>query len=136
LAALALNPLPFPPMVDQVLARIGDTLAPLALLTVGLQLRFDALREYLRPLCLGLAYKLMACPAVVVAVVALTGIHIDSTSQVAVIEAAMPPMIGAAVVATQLNLAPRLVSSMVALGIPIGLMTAPLWHLAFNRLST
>jgi malate permease and related proteins len=134
-AALLLVPVPFPPVLEQLLARIGDTLAPLALLSVGLQLRLDALREHLRPLCLGLGYKLLLCPALVVALLWLRGTDGGMASQVSVIEAAMPPMIGAAVVASQANLAPRLVSLMVGVGIPIGLSTAPLWHWLFGLIA-
>jgi len=131
-AALLLMPLTFPPVVGQALARIGDTLAPLALLSVGLQLRFDALREHRRLLCFGLGYKLLVCPALVVALLWLSGAGPDMVSRVSVIEAAMPPMIGAAVVASQANLAPRLVSMMVGLGIPLGLCTAPAWFWLFG----
>lgn len=133
-AALLLMPLTFPPMFSQALARIGDTLAPLALLSVGLQLRFDALREHRRLLCFGLGYKLLVCPALVVALLWLSGAGPDMVSRVSVIEAAMPPMIGAAVVASQANLAPRLVSMMVGLGIPLGLCTAPAWFWLFSAL--
>jgi len=128
LAALLLIPVPFPPVLENALARIGDTLAPLALIAVGLQLRLVALRERLRPLCLGLGYKLMLCPALVIGLLWLIGASADMSSRVTVIEAAMPPMIGAAVVASRANLAPRLVALMIGLGIPIGLSTSPLWH--------
>jgi predicted permease len=133
-AALLLIPVPFPTVIDQVLGRIGDTLAPLALLTVGMQLRFDSLREHLRPLYLGLGYKLLLCPALVVLGLWLHGGGSGMSSQVTVIESAMPPMIGAAVVASQANLAPRLVSLMIGVGIPIGLSTAPIWHWVFGRI--
>ena len=51
--ALLLRPLPFPQALDMALARIGDTLAPLALLSVGMQLRLDAIREHVPALVLG-----------------------------------------------------------------------------------
>lgn len=133
-AALLLAPLPMPVLLDQVLARIGDTLAPLALLSVGLQLRLDALREHRQLLCLGLGYKLLVCPALVVGVLWMSDAGAGMTGRVSVIEAAMPPMIGAAVVAAQAQLAPRLVSMMVGLGIPLGLLTVPLWHWLFGAL--
>ena len=134
-AALLLRPLPFPPMVDTALARIGDTLAPLALLSVGLQLRFDALREQAHALALGLGYKLVLAPALVVALLWAIDADLTMTTRVSVIEAAMPPMIGAGIVAAQANLAPRLVSLMVGVGIPLGLLTATGWHLVFASLA-
>lgn len=132
--ALALRPLPLAPALDQALARIGDTLAPLALLSVGMQLKMDALSEHARALVLGLSYKLVMAPALVVAALWLAGAAPDTTTRVSVIEAAMPPMIGAGIVAAQANLAPRLVSLMIGVGIPLGLMTACGWHWAFGRL--
>jgi len=132
--ALLLGPLAWPAAIEQALARIGETLAPLALLSVGMQLRLDALREHGSALALGLGYKLVLCPALVVAVLWAAGAAPDMTSNVSVIEAAMPPMIGAGIVAAQANLAPRLVSMMIGVGIPLGLSTAAAWHWLFGRL--
>jgi predicted permease len=133
--ALLLRPLPFPPALDTALARIGDTLAPLALLSVGLQLRFDALREQAHALALGLGYKLVLAPALVVMLLWAFDADPTMTTRVSVIEAAMPPMIGAGIVAAQANLAPRLVSLMVGVGIPLGMLTATGWHLVFGSLA-
>jgi predicted permease len=52
------------------------------------------------------------------------------TSRVSVIEAAMPPMIGAGIVAAQARLDARLVSMMIGLGVPLGVVTACGWHWA------
>lgn len=128
LLALVLQPLPMPPALGQALARIGDTLAPLALLSVGMQLRLTALDEHARALWLGLSYKLLACPALVLALLWGLDAPADTLARVSVIEAAMPPMIGAGIVAAQAGLNAPLVSLMIGLGIPIGLATATAWH--------
>lgn len=130
--ALLLLPVSLPPELRHSLARIGDTVAPLALLSAGLQLRFDTLLRQLRPLCLGLGYKLFACPALVIACLLLVDGGSGAAARVSVIEAAMPPMIGAGVVATQAKLDAPLISAMIGIGIPIGLLTAPLWHWLFG----
>jgi len=129
--AIALRPVPFPAPLDAALARVGDTLAPLALLSVGLQLRLGALRSQARLLSIGLGYKLVACPAIVFAVLWLLDAELDMTSRVSMIEAAMPPMIGAGIVAAEARLDAPLVSTMIGVGIPLGLVTATLWHHAF-----
>jgi predicted permease len=54
---------------------------------------------------------------------------------VSIIEAAMPPMIGAGIVASRANLAPRLVSMMIGVGIPLGILTAATWHWLFRLLA-
>lgn len=133
--ALLLRPLPFPPPLEQALARIGDTLPPLALLSVGMQLQLGAIREHARALALGLGYKLLLAPALVVGVLWLFDAAPDMASRVSVIEAAMPPMIGAGIIAAQANLAPRLVSMMVGLGIPLGLVTASGWWWVFASMT-
>ncbi len=132
-ASLALRPLPLPPALDLALGRVGDTLAPLALLSVGLQLRLDTLRSQLRLLGLGLGYKLLACPALVLAVLWLQGAGAGATARVSLIEAAMPPMIGAGIVAAQARLDAPLVATLIGVGIPIGLATAPLWFWCLGR---
>jgi predicted permease len=50
LAALAMSPVEFPQWLTDVLHRLGDTLAPLALVSVGMQLRFDQLQGIKAPL--------------------------------------------------------------------------------------
>ena len=135
LALLLLRPLPFSAALEMALARIGDTLAPLALVAVGMQLRLDAIREHAQALALGLGYKLVLAPALVVGLLWTFDAAADMTSRVSVIEAAMPPMIGAGIVAAQAQLAPRLVSMMIGLGIPLGLVTACAWHWGFGLLA-
>jgi len=134
LLALALTDVPFPPALHSALARIGDTMAPLALLSVGLQLRFDALRDQSRALCAGLTYKLLVCPALVVAVLWALDIETGMVARVSVIEAAMPPMIGAGIVAAQAKLDVRLVSALIGIGVPLGVSTAALWFWLFGAL--
>ena len=124
--------MPLPIAVDVVLVRLGDTLAPLALLSVGLQLRFDTLRGQARLLSLGLGYKLLMCPALVLGALWLLDARFDMANRVSMIEAAMPPMIGAGIVAAEAKLDAPLVSTMIGVGIPIGLSTAPLSHWLFQ----
>jgi malate permease and related proteins len=54
--ALLLRPLPFSPLAETVLQRLGDTLTPLALVSVGFQLRLSHLRGKVPTLGLGLFY--------------------------------------------------------------------------------
>ena len=53
--AFALSGVDFPPWLACLLHRLGDTLAPLALVSVGLQLRLDQLAGYRMPLGWGSA---------------------------------------------------------------------------------
>ncbi|MDH4095286.1 MAG: AEC family transporter [Betaproteobacteria bacterium] len=130
LAALALAPVALPQWIDAVLLRLGDTLAPLALLSVGFQLRFAAVRERWQPLAAGLGFKLVAGPLAVLAVFAAFADLDSPAMQVAVFEAAMAPMIGGAIVAAQHKLDPELTTLMVGIGIPLSFLTVPAWWFA------
>jgi len=127
LVALATSPLSLPAWVDGVFLRLGDTLAPLALFSVGFQLRLAAVRSRWRPLVTGLGYKLVAGPLAVLAVFAVFSDMDDPVMQVAVFEAAMAPMIGGAIVAAQHKLDPELGTLMLGIGIPLSFLTLPLW---------
>ena len=133
--ALALVPVKFPEPVDLALARIGDTLAPLALLSVGLQLRFGALRRRFADVSVGLAYKLLVCPALTVAVLWALDAGPGMASRVTLIESAMPPMIGAGIVATQAGLDNELVSLLIGIGIPLAFVTVPAWNWLYKSIT-
>ncbi|MFO1326734.1 MAG: AEC family transporter, partial [Rubrivivax sp.] len=62
LLALALRPLEFAPWLQSLLRRLADTLVPLALVSVGFQLRLSALRGRVGLLALGLGFKLVLGP--------------------------------------------------------------------------
>ena len=63
--ALALSPVAYPAWLTGMLHRLGDTLAPLALVSVGLQLRLDQLSGNRVPLGLGLGFKLVVGPLLI-----------------------------------------------------------------------
>lgn len=55
----------YPAWLRQLLQRLSDTVAPLAVLSVGCQMRFAGIRNHLKPLSIGLLYKLVICPSLV-----------------------------------------------------------------------
>jgi len=127
LVALALIPLPYPPWLDELLKRLGATLVPLALVSVGFQLRLSQMRGRVPQLALGLAFKLVIGPALVLLMYAGVIGARGTVIQVTVFEAAMGPMIGAAIVAMDHDLDPALVTLMVGIGIPLSFVTLPAW---------
>jgi predicted permease len=134
LLAVALMPVGYPAWVTSVLTRLGGTLAPLALVSVGLQLRLGALRGNRGPLAMGLGYKLVLAPLLVALVYAgLIGLR-GPTTQITLFEAAMAPQIGGAIVATQYGLNAQLISLMVGIGTVLSFVTLPLWWSAFALL--
>jgi predicted permease len=125
--ALLLRPIQFPEGVDQLLTRLGATLAPLALVSVGYQLRFADLAGRIPALTLGLLFKLVFGPILITLIlVKFLGAN-GQLTQVTIFEAAMAPQIGAAIVAMEHKLDPPLVTLMVGLGIPLSFLTLPMW---------
>jgi predicted permease len=140
----------FPPFIVLLLAlllrsiEIGDgftsffrilsyTLGPAALIAVGYQLRFNKslLRKKSKVLTLGLTYKLLIAPALVAWCYSLLAID-DQAWLVTSLEAAMPPMITAAIIANEHGLDDELTSLMVGIGIPLSIVTVPLWYLVLG----
>lgn len=127
ITAMALMDVSYPAWFGDVLTRLGGTLAPLALVSVGLQLRLDALRGNRTPLALGLTYKLIAAPAILAFLYfGWLGLS-DGNMRVTLLKSAMGPQIGGAIVASHNGLNPALVTLMVGTGTLLAFMTAPCW---------
>ncbi|MFA6119961.1 MAG: AEC family transporter [Sideroxydans sp.] len=125
--ALLLIPIEYAEWFSVLLKRLGDTLAPLALLSVGMQLRLGHIAEHKRNLALGLGFKLILAPlAIYLLYVQLLGAH-GLNMQVTLFEAAMPPMITAAIVASEHDLDPPLANLMVAVGLILSFITLSGW---------
>ncbi|HJU19037.1 MAG TPA: AEC family transporter [Stellaceae bacterium] len=130
--AVAAARLPYPPLVGDILQRLAVTLAPLALVSVGLQLRFGALRGKLCQLGLGLGIKLVAAP-LLLAIVYLGWVGASGPmTRVTLFEAAMGPQIGGAIIATQYGLDPPLVTLMVGIGTLAAFLSLPAWWYALS----
>jgi len=123
--ALLLMPFDYPAWLAELLKRLGATLVPIALVSVGYQLQLSYVQGRALPLTVGLLFRLAIAPALILILFArwLGGDVLDVT----VFEAAMGPMIGASIVAIDHELDPPLVTLMVGLGIPLSFLTLPVW---------
>jgi predicted permease len=81
----------------------------------------------LQALTVGLAFKLVLGPALILALFGAPLGDALPALRVTVFEAAMGPMIGASIVAMEHELDPPLVTLMVGVGIPVSFLTLPLW---------
>ena len=117
----------YPDWFSAVLRRLGDTLAPLALFSVGYQLNPVHFRGNGLGLSLGLGFKLLLAPLFLylfyVHFLGLGGLPIKVT----LFEAAMPPMVTAGIIATEHGINPPLANLMVAVGVVLSFLTLPLW---------
>jgi predicted permease len=134
IAAFMLMPFELPAWSSDILKRLADTLVPLALVSVGLQLRFEQAKDVKVALTTGVGFKLLLAPAVLTLLYfGLLG-STDEASRVTMFEAAMGPHIGGSIVAVQHNLNPPLVSLMVGIGIILSFLTLPGWSYLLHRL--
>jgi len=127
--ALILRPVAFPSPAIGILGWGLKTLIPLALVSVGGQLRFD--RAFFRlesvPALYGFLYKLVLAPLLMTLL--LVGLlHKNGEMvRITILEAAMGPMITGAIVADEYGLDRDLCSLMVSVGTPLCLLSVPLW---------
>jgi len=122
-----LLPIHYPEWSITVLRRLGETLAPLALVSVGLQLRLDQLDGIKVPLTGGIAFKLLVGPALLVLVYVEFLRATGNVVQITLFESAMGPQIGASIVAIQHGLNLPLITLLVGIGISVSFLSLPLW---------
>ena len=125
--ALLLLPFTYPEWMNAVLHRLGDTLAPLALLSVGLQLRLGHLWGNCCSLFVGLTFKLLLAPLLFYVLYVLVLGAQGQAIQITIFEAAMPPMITAAIIAQEHKLNAELATLMVSVGLPLSFLTLTAW---------
>lgn len=113
--------------------RIAGTVAPLALFSIGLQLRFDGWRSEIKPIFATLLYKLIIAPALIMLLfmaLQLKGI----IPQVSIFEAAMPTLLTSSVVAEEYGLNPKLSNLIIGIGIILSLATTAIWYQVLIRI--
>ncbi|MDQ0010313.1 putative permease [Luteibacter jiangsuensis] len=118
----------WPEAVEKLLLQIGQTLTPLALFSVGLQFSLHLRREQIGPLVAGLGWKLLLAPLAALGIGLAAGVG-GLTLTVGVLQAAMAPMISAAILADQYGLEPRLANTVLGAGILLSLVTIPVGNL-------
>ncbi|RZS95802.1 AEC family transporter [Cecembia calidifontis] len=107
---------------------IALSLTPVALTSVGLQVKINwqAIRNPF--LWAGLGYKLLFIPLVILLLFKYLFQLEGLLLQVSVIEAAMAPMITGSIIAISHDLEPKLASLLVGVGIPLSFLTIAAWY--------
>ncbi|WP_281323769.1 AEC family transporter [Flavobacterium sp. IMCC34518] len=108
---------------------IGSGVTPLALLSVGLQLKFEKRSMHWGFLSLGLLYKLILTPAIIFFLYVIILHQHSDAIKVSILESAMAPMITGCILASTYGLKPRLSTMMIGFGIPISFITLLFWYL-------
>ncbi len=118
----------WPAWLDDVFAPIGATLTPLALFSVGLQFKFCLGDRQFGAALWGLGWKLLLAPLLCLALGTVAGIG-GLALTAGVLQAAMAPMISAAILADEYELEPALANTVLGAGIVLSLLSVPLLNL-------
>jgi predicted permease len=118
----------WPTLLDGVFAPVGVTLTPLALFSVGLQFKFHPGNRQLGAVSWGLGWKLLLAPLLCWTMGVAMGVG-GLVLTVGVLQAAMAPMISAAILADEYELEPALANTVLGAGIALSLLTIPLGNL-------
>lgn len=126
---LLINGTNIPDVLKGPLESLGNTLTPVALVAIGLQLMNPFKKDSdWAPLGIGLLFKLLIAPSVV-SLLYLRFFGLEGLlANVSILEAAMPPMITPAIIAMDKGMNPSLASLLIAIGIPVGIGTVFGWH--------
>jgi predicted permease len=131
--AIALSDWKFPAWLGGILGLLSSSLSPAALLSVGMMLRFSALKqpEVRNPLAVGLLLKLILFPALYFWLypqwsAAVGGVSVLVLHTV-LLESAMPSQITGGLIAAEERLSPELARLMVGVSIPLSFISVSLW---------
>lgn len=120
---------PLNPLFDKLAATVG----PLALFSIGLQLKFSGWQSEWKHILVTLSYKLILAPALVLTLMLCLGAK-GIIPQISVFEMAMPTLLTAGIIADQYNLNPKLSNLVVGIGIILSFCTSAVWYFVLQFL--
>jgi predicted permease len=120
---------PVNPLLDKLVA----TLSPLALFSIGLQLKFGAIKQEWKLISAGLTYKLLLAPSLIL-LLAFLFHSTGNPAKINVFEAGMSSHITVSLLAGQHGLNPKYCSLIVGVGIITGFVTAAGWYFILQNL--
>lgn len=118
----------FPEALSDTFKQLSATVSPIALISVGYQLKFKTYGRHFKFLFLGLTYQLIIVPLIILGLFYFVLGKTDLATKVCIIEAAMAPMITGVILASNYGLKPELSNMMVGYGIPISCITLAGWY--------
>jgi predicted permease len=114
----------WPPAIESLVGRIGATLTPVALFSIGLQFRLHLDRSRLGAAALALGWKLALAPVVIY----LLGRSLGAGGlvlAVGVLQSAMAPMVSTSILAAQYKLDHEVANMALGAGLVISLLSVP-----------
>lgn len=107
--------------------KLAATVSPLALFSVGLQLKFNGWRKLVPQMSVSMIYKLILAPAITLGLALLIGIKGD-IAKITIFESAMPAVLTSSIIAEQFRLNTKLTNLTIGFSILTGLVTSALWY--------
>ena len=120
-------------VAEPFFSKMAGTVGPLALFSVGLQLKFKGWKQEIAQLSMTMLYKLMIAPLLVLLVAVLIGIKGD-IARISIFEAAMPTLITSSIIAEQFKLNARLTNLIIGISILVGFITTAFWNVIMDYL--
>jgi predicted permease len=117
------------PLLDKLVA----SMSPLALFSIGLQLRLGEIKKEWRLLSAGLLYKLILAPCLILLLAFLMH-STGNLAKISVFEAGMSSHITVSLLASQYKLNPQFSSLVVGMGIVAGFISSTCWYFALQFL--
>lgn len=111
--------------------KLAATVGPLALFSVGLQLKFNGWRKEISQISMTQFYKLLIAPLLVAIVAFALGLKGD-VAKITIFEAAMPTLITSSIISEQFRLNTRLINLIIGISIIIGFFAAFVWFELLN----
>ena len=121
-----------PIVIDEVFEKLGATTVPLALVSVGSQLKWQKLDHDAKPLFWALLFKLILFPASIFILYFLILKQRGEVIEISFLESAMGPMVTAAIIAAAHRLEPKLCNLILGVGIPLSFITLTIWYLVMK----
>lgn len=114
--------------IDTMLSILGGLVVPLALISVGMQIKLDFRSVHWKYVWLTLGFKLLLFPAVIFTLYFFVFQQRGQVIDITVIESAMAPMITAGIIAINYGLKPRFCSLILSVGLLVSFVTIPIWY--------
>lgn len=117
--------------LDPLFDKLASTVGPLALFSVGLQLRFGGWFSEIKHISFALFYKLLLAP-LIITLVAIAFSLKGMIPKIAIFEAAMPTLLTSGIIADQYNLNPKVANLVIGVGIVLAFITTGIWFAFLN----
>lgn len=112
---------------------LAATVSPMAIFSIGMQLKFKNLDKEIKAIGLSLFFKLLLGPLCLLIITLLFNLH-GEFYQVSVFEMAMPCLVASSIIIEKFGLNIKLSNTIIGLSIIIGLFLSYIWYSVINTL--